>query len=371
MAIRAILPREDFYSNRSDAKHGLPVMEPFTCQYCGGPYHEHDSHCPTCGRAFAAAALSHQDEATASDAHLQQLLTTARHDQQNGDLLTAIRHTREALSMQPDCSTTHALLGHLYEQQGNLAAAQHHFQAALQVPLADATSLPYPEPEIPAIAPAGQPHAAMLLVLVCCILLSGLAAIFSFYTGNPSSARRDVVVQVPTEERPPLPTNPRWTWKVPTPVPLEETPAESPAPVQPTTATAVQVTVAQSDPAPAESTPLPPAILGPSARTRVSADTTGLTLEAADQAYFRGEYDRAVVIYESVLARGEQASPRLYQDLAWCYQQLGNSQKASEHLHLAIQGYRQLLDADPANTTAQQGLTRCEAALNTLLTTRE
>ena len=116
---------------------------------------------------------------------------------------------------------------------------------------------------------------------------------------------------------------------------------------------------------------VPEEVLGPSAHTLVQSTAVKPTLEAADQAYFRGEYAQAVVIYEAVLQQDDKQNPRLFQDLAWCYQQLGNSQKAADNLGKAVQGYRDVLATEPDSTTAQRELESCQAALNTLLTSRE
>ncbi len=52
--------------------------------------------------------------------------------------------------------------------------------------------------------------------------------------------------------------------------------------------------------------------------------------------FFRGEYDKAIALYETIVQVDQ--TPRIYRDLAWCYQQLGNSPKALEYLGLAVRG---------------------------------
>ncbi|HEY3378900.1 MAG TPA: hypothetical protein VGL77_15550 [Armatimonadota bacterium] len=309
------------------------------------------------------------------DAQIRHLLDQARTSQQNGDLTTALRAAREALTLRTDCSTIHALLGHIYEQQGNLSAAHYHFQSALQVTVPAETDL-ISMPSAMSVIPAKQPQAGvMVLVLISCILFSGLAALFTFHSGR-RQVEQSNVFQIPIA-RPPLATNPHWTWKtLPVPVAVSPTIAKTPAPATPPAPATGAIAV--SNPLPSSSVatpppppePTPPAVLGPSAHSGVPAEPAEPKLETADQAYFRGEYARAITAYEALIAQESKPNPRLFQDLAWCYQQLGNSQKASDYLGKAIQGYKALLDTDSTNAAAQQGRASCEAALRALLTTR-
>ncbi|MHB9133267.1 MAG: tetratricopeptide repeat protein [Armatimonadota bacterium] len=305
--------------------------------------------------------------------HIRQLLVQARLHQHEGDLTTALRCAREALSLRPECSTIHALLGHLYEQSGNASAAHYHFQAALAVkeePAIDGcagwTEPPPPTPARP------TPGLWLAVVLIGCVLFSGLAVVYSFLPEG-RKVTHGAVVQIPPEKRPPLPEEPRWVWtNMPEGVvveqpgsdqpPAEATTAEGQPPVATPESTAGTNGVRQAS---AET------VLGPSVRPRIVAEPTHPTLEQADQAYFTGQYERAVTVYEEVLQHDNTPNPRLYQDLAWCYQQLGNSTEAAEHLHKAVLGYKALVVSEPQSTVARQGLQSCEAALRTLLSTRE
>ena len=296
---------------------------------------------------------------------LRALIETARGSAQCGDIAAALRYAREALAQRSDCSTTHALLGQLYEQQGDLAAARYHFQAALNV-TPEAVVVPAPLP-----VPQKQPHAAvLLLVLIGCILISGLAALFAFRPSSRGDEQSTVLFE--PGRRHAIET-PRWTMNVPTPM-LKHENASAP-PVAPAT-THTPDTTAPPTSTPPSGTPdsliAPPTVLGPSAHAHgVEAIAGKPSLEAADQAFFRGEYDKAVTLYEAVLPQEENLNPRVYHDLAWCYQQLGNSQKASEYLGKAVQGYQAQLASEPSNIAAQQGLASCQAALHTISATHD
>ncbi|HOF88556.1 MAG TPA: hypothetical protein PLZ36_10700, partial [Armatimonadota bacterium] len=74
---------------------------------------------------------------------------------------------------------------------------------------------------------------------------------------------------------------------------------------------------------------------------------------------------------ESLLRASETPNPRLHQDLAWCYQQLGNSGKATQHLGEAVRGYQRVLMDEPHNAAAQHGIAACQAALRSLRASRE
>ncbi|OPZ80928.1 MAG: hypothetical protein BWY76_03198 [bacterium ADurb.Bin429] len=76
-------------------------------------------------------------------------------------------------------------------------------------------------------------------------------------------------------------------------------------------------------------------------------------------------------MYEALLRASESPNPRIHQDLAWCYQQLGNSGKATQHLTEAVRGYQRVLVDDPQNAAAQHGIAACQAALRALRVSRE
>ena len=79
-----------------------------------------------------------------------------------------------------------------------------------------------------------------------------------------------------------------------------------------------------------------------------------------------GHYERAITLYEELLRQDEYPNPQIDQNLALCYQQLGNSRKAVEHLDQAIREYQTLVDADPHNEEALSGLRGCQTALDTI-----
>lgn len=328
--------------------------------------------CPGCGAAVAPLPEGAVLAVDPLDTRICDLLTRARLCQQAGDLPDALRFAREALSLRPNCSTIHALLGQLSEQIGDESGARQHFQAALEVSPSDA--LKCPQAFIPPVPILTAPSSAAWRswVLIGCVLISGLAILCSFW---PFGAReeRSTLLPIPSGSAPEL-TPPRWTWiappqapqvvpaPVPTPDPLTQPPPEVPIVVTPNTP-------ATDEP----DTIRPVSILGPSIRDSLPTDPTKpASLDDADKAFFRGQFRRAVTIYEDLLRRDEPPTPHLFQNLAWCYQQgFGDSQRATEYLEKAVQGYKAQLATNAQDAAAQQGLQTCTAALESLRNSRE
>ncbi|MHB9025615.1 MAG: tetratricopeptide repeat protein [Armatimonadota bacterium] len=345
------------------------------CKYCGVSVDQTALCCSACGKSLQ---VSEQDGAQISDSQqlqVRQLLARARLCQQDGDLVAALRTAREALSLNPECNTIHALLGQLYEQSGNSSAARYHFQAALTVPPTSTDECSVEE-IIPALLPQRAPQGRWMgPLLLACVLMSGLAVLFTFRPLGRHHDGASILVTPSQTNR----TSPRWVWTVDIPRQADTKPGagSQPATASQNTQSNGTMLVSKEDPTPsppnppAPSTSAPENVLGPSLHGRVVAKPTAASAEQADQAYFAGQYERAVTIYEKVIQREETPNPRLYQDLAWCYQQLGNSAKAAENLDHAMRGYKQALAENPDSSMAQQGLRSCEAAYRTLMLSRD
>jgi Flp pilus assembly protein TadD len=293
--------------------------------------------------------------------YLHQLIAQARQCQQQGDLQPALRFAREALYLRADCSAIHALLGQLYEQIGDEVSARYHFREALSVEpgpvCADMPADPLPQPV--RSARAGW----MTWMLIGCILVSGMAIFITFWSPERHNTAAAVWQDKPSEPRLPAP---QWSWEntlgndghsalVMAPVVPDALPPEDPAPTHDT---------------PAIEPAVLPAVLGPTARTRVPVGLAVATQDVGDKAYFNGDFERAVTVYEELLRRDDPNGPRLHQDAAWCYQQLGNSEQAVAHLQRAVTGYQAVMEKEPANSAAKQGLEACKKALQSLTASR-
>jgi hypothetical protein len=326
------------------------------CCHCGKRADDDAVYCAQCG-----APLSGHDDLVLPD-RADQLLAAARLHQEAGDLEAARRCAHEALSLRPDCAAIHSMLGCLHQQMGHESSARLHFQAALAItpPAAPATEMPEPA--------AARPHGTLwvTLVLAGCIIFSALAMLFVF---RDSTHATEQAALLHTLQRPPLPVTPQWTWHPPAPAQVV---MPAPAPVTHSDTALVSSTTTVRPQPPAIDVPPPPPdqTLGAASGPRTVVLVGAPTIEKAEQAYFRGDYERAATIYEALIRDSSASDPRLHQDLAWCYQQLGSSGKATQHLNEAIRGFEGVLASDPRNTAAQQGLSTCQTALSELLTTR-
>jgi len=265
----------------------------------------------------------------------------------------------------------HALLGQLYEQLGDAVAARYHFQEALNN---DSSPVCAELPSDPPVAPLPPPARSgwAIWMLIGLVLFSGLAVFVAYWPGEHRVERGAIFWT--RIKRPQLPITPEWTWHQPlmardVPVANAADPVQNSAPSEVTSvvehkevATIGTNNLAPPLPAP----PASPAVLGPAARRGLPVSTGEATLDDADKAYFAGQYEQAVAIYENLLLHDEANNPRLHQDAAYCYQQLGNSEQAATHLDRAILGYQTLLTQDPQSAVAQHGLTTCTVARNLL-----
>jgi hypothetical protein len=329
------------------------------CQACGAP----------CEAVPAAGTVAATQLA-------RQLVARARESQLTGDLPAALACAHQALELRPQCSSIHALLGHLYERSGDSVAARTHFEQALQV------TATVECPVLPDTADAlrGGGSGWRVWVLVGCILVSGLAALYSCWPHANAGGQAAIFYR--TAARPALPSTPDWKWEdaqrpsaLPAPI---LTPAQPPVPLStavpplpaPPVVSVVSVVAPAPPPAPTPAPAVPPAVLGPSARSTLAPSPLAPLLDKADQAYFSGQYEQAISLYEAILTQEEHPHPRLHQDLAWCYQHVENSARAAEHLDLAVAGYQSLLDEEPQNATAHQNLHSCQVALRALKSSR-
>lgn len=279
-----------------------------------------------------------------------------------GEFPLALQYAQLALEHQEHKCAAHALLGDIYNAAGEKAKAQMHFQAALTIndqPAEIITNNPLTTQQhrtLPGI---------LMLVLISCILLSGIAALFSLHPARHQLNEGDIF-QIDNAKTYQI-DSPRWTWQVPTPVaePIENDAAPAAPPVP------VRVPVSYNTPAPAPVPATPSGVLGPAAHTHLPASSNKISLKAAQDAYDNAEYQRALTIFELLHSRSEVVSPHLEQNIAYCHQQLGNSAQAQINLRRALEGYRLLLLEDADNTEAQQGIIACENAIKQLHYTRE
>lgn len=335
------------------------VMSPATiCPQCGVALEGDERLCPQCG-ALQFTACHPGTSTEPRHVRAGMLLEEAQRCLDDGHIERARQLAHEALTLRPDCPAIHSLLGCIQQKLGHESAARLHFKAALAVtPPSPATATRIVRP---------RANAWMAFVAFGCILFSGLATVFAFLPA--SSKTRSAALIHMQRARTPMQTPPAWTWQMPAPRQSSES---KPSPIQ--DVSVVKVTTATTaHPIEPVKPPAPPAgtILGPAAQTPARMASAEPSLEKADLAYFNQDYDLAAMQYEALLRRGDATDPRIHQDLACCYQHLGNSGKATQHLHEALRGYQAALMDDPQNAAAQRGVAACQAALRELRRSRE
>ncbi|MBI2844475.1 MAG: tetratricopeptide repeat protein [Armatimonadetes bacterium] len=98
-----------------------------TCEVCKVTIEEDASFCPRCGRAVSVGA--------ADDVSLRvhQLLTEANLHRVRREYDAAVDKCTEALQTEPDDPEVHALLGDIYDDQGNIEEAARWYQMAVDL----------------------------------------------------------------------------------------------------------------------------------------------------------------------------------------------------------------------------------------------
>lgn len=349
-------------------------MDELICEQCGMPYGSDDGSCPRCGTANPHAPVPDDPVIQLT----RNLLQQARDHQQQGDLVSAIQCATDAVSLKPNCSAAHTMLGSLYEQQGEKGAARLHFQRALTVAQGEEEDCLLPPIAALQEATTARPSSGwMLAVLIGCIVFSGLAALFTLFPNNFSLQRGSLVIKVTNLQKVPAPKvdltdkQPDTTATQPETGTAgtgnDDTHAASDNPPK----TTLNSGAVKPEPAPIEPRPsgVQSAVLGPSATTGAPAMPVSPSEAQADQAFFCADYEKAAAMYEKVL--DETPSPRDHKQLALCYQRLGNSEKAEYHLQQALEGYKAAYSKDPQNTSVEQELKSCQTTLDTLRASRE
>lgn len=278
-----------------------------------------------------------------------------------GDTAKALHYAQQALAFHEHECAVHTLLGEIYNADGDHDSAKIHFQAAIAIKehpttIIDHTVLPTQHKTLPGI---------MMLVLISCILLSGVAALFSLHPSRHHLNEGDIFQLSSVKQN--RNEVPRWTWKVPAPVKTHEVDT-----AQPTANLVSNPTPVKNNPTKDNSTSTQSThVLGPSAHGQLPVDNNNITLQTAHDAYLRGEYQQALSIFEVIQSRETVISPDLQRDIAYCHQNLGNSAQAKINLRLALSGFQQQLLENADNIVAQKGIADCEIALKQLQNYRE
>ena len=325
-------------------------------------YTDDGRQCPKCGASVRRSVTAEDNDPVAQ--LTRTLLFQARSYQQRGDLANAIKCANDALAIRPTCSTIHTFLGSLYEQKGEMAVARRHFQKALTVaPEPESCNLPLPSlPEAVVVRPISSGW--FLPVLVGCVVFSGLAAMFTLWPGNPVVRLSGIAPSMRQQHSSRLP----FPDAKPDVQPADDHaapsgPKEHVKPARRPEVTPITIPKNNTSTATADNLVMEPRVIGPRATARLPVMPITPTVEQADTAFQRKQYEQAAAIYENVLPVQEKPNPRAYQHLAHCYLQLGNTKKVQDYLEKAIEEYQVAAADDPQNAAVRQELKNCEVML--------
>lgn len=371
-------------------------MRGTTCAQCDTAITEQNERCQACGAPVLTPAPVDLTDNDPNNLRVRVLLEQARRHQQDGNLIMALRVAREAERLRPDCSTVHALLGQLYEQSGDLASAHQHFQQALTISSTPGADDCLVTPPVPPETTRPTHGWWITLVLIGCVLFSGIATLFALLPGEHQDTRGNILQRQQKATVTPLPPAKDPLPDVQIPPPAQNAHASTPDSERrvsdPGMAERLYIPAPAPTPKPSPTPVAPPLPLAPpdSTVTKTASDGTPVAFvlgpgasrgsritasdpsqEDADNAFFTGKFERATAMYEALISTQERPDPRLQQNLATCYQRLGNSKKAEEHLQGAVKGYQAQVSERPDDAAAQQNLKSCQANLQTLRVTHE
>ncbi len=143
------------------------------CTSCGAKNSEDGIFCKKCGSGIDKP-ITHKiseldyERAMPEDERVTALLERAYRARKDGDRVTAISICEEALSLRPNSTTCHSLLGQLYEQGGELPLAIAQYEAVLALnpgSIADRVKLDELRGAVPALASSVEKRALNHVIL--------------------------------------------------------------------------------------------------------------------------------------------------------------------------------------------------------------
>lgn len=341
----------------------------------------------------------------------QQLLDEAFRLSDDGQLTEAIAACRRAVSVNPNSTSAHSLLGILYERSGQRDLAIQAYEAALRLSpqsTADRESLrqllaPPGAPVVEVAAPAAVPGptavppprrgiaplwygvaavAALLLILLAFAFRAWRAASVRPPTPTPAVIAQPTPTPAvtPTVSPPParvavaaprppvvpasasgLPTSPLYSGQraaAPGPRSFALTPA--PPPAQPRAPIIPAPLIFR----PATTTPRPPS--APPAPTVTVAPAPPVSVAGARQRYLEGDLAGAVRTMERAISSDPQADAATIQDLGWLYYRSGRAADAALAYRESLDRYQEQAQTGRDGEAARRGISTAQAALRVL-----
>ena len=370
------------------------------CPKCGQDSPDQARFCRVCGNRLSGAREAEAPDATlTSEQRAQRLLEEAFRLSEQGRVLAAIQTCQQALSLTPNSTSAHSLLGTLYQRQGDRDRAIREYEQVLTlspestverrllnelmgVPTAARPVLV--SPRTARVAVTGASVAVALLVIAAVLLTrSNPAPGPSRPTPAPPPATRAArpVEVVSTTPPPPTPGSawPGLTSPFPTPV-FRPSPPAAAGPAAPgASAPAGPVIIPATG---AERYYARPGALAPAPMTGAveyggvpvvgsgawSPPAAGWSAQAGRDYFLQGDYARAAQTYRTYLERTPAAGGGPREELGWVYMQMGERDLATQQYQQALSSYEYDVQRGHNVEAARHGLRTCQSAIRALET---
>lgn len=370
------------------------------CTNCGAAIEQDSKFCRQCGQKIS------EPKQLCPEDHLKigELVYAAYKHQEVGSIDDAIFACQGALALNERSPQAHALLGSLYESKGDFVSAAREYARAVELdPENEVNCRKLEDLKSGRVVLASQPRedglleklkpyipyasaAAVLLI----ILVFGMSLVQApAGESKPNTGSRDqlsagqsVIPQVavpaqqdtqpqtnPNQGQPPATATQTANTQKPgiTPVPLPRTqpvvssprsgnqPSEPPVivPVIETSRNTPTPTPRANPPADSEVIRYTPS---PATQPQMDPEEKGLQLQRA------GKYRDAITAYREATTKTND-SGRVYQQIALCYQRLGENDMAVDSYNRAINSYKKQLSAGRDTAEVQRNIRACEAGI--------
>lgn len=374
------------------------------CPKCGKESPDQARFCRFCGGklGLGAEAAASADAALSPEQRAQRLLEEAFRLSEQGRILAAIQTCQQAILLTPQSTSTHSLLGTLYERQGDREKAIREYEQVLTLS-PESTVERRRLNELMGVPTAREPvtvspRTARLAITGAFVVLV-LIAFTAFTLTRPSQPREETKPRlrspagsdgraVSAAEQSPMLPSPGRTFlqprmgSFPPPLPLpartQTWSAQAPAPatggatylgpgayLYPSSGGERYYAGLQSRPAPlAGAQPYrgTPVVAGAPWTGAVSGGGT----QTARDYYLQGDYQRAATTYQTYLNQHPGAGGAPKEELGWVYLQMGERDRAQQAYRSALGSYQTDLERGHNTEAARHGLRTCESAIKAL-----
>jgi tetratricopeptide (TPR) repeat protein len=393
------------------------------CERCGDTSPDTHRFCRRCGARLgpetAAPASEGRSREELEQERVKRWLEEAFRLSEEGKVLAAIEACQQAVAAAPNSTSAHSLLGTLFERQGEREKAIREYETVLSLSpgstadrrrLNELLGVPAAREEAAAVTPrrvrlviAGSFGGAVLLLLIAIIAVVVRPGSVGRRGGLPSAQQSLVqagtvavlpaagAIPAPGGAASPLFSFPAFPSVLPAPalsLPGISLPAAAPLPEPSRGAVIIApggrqhfpglspvYSVLPRAPLPIDVGPLLAARAGgpsgvsspvPRAGPGVIPAGTFASPQLAQAYYFNREYDKAVQVYQQLVASAPSPAPQLREELAWVYHEAGETGRATETYRAALASYRALAASGEGSEAAAHGIRTCEAALRAL-----